>query len=278
MKADVQRSTRRIETFRSRCKNRATHRTTSGFTLIELLVVIAIIAILAAILFPVFSRARENARRSSCQSNLKQIGLGIMQYAQDYDERLPVVQCGESNCPPLNNSWDENVAPYMGQKISKASGVAANQFAGIFACPSDSIGRGGGSNAEIRTYAFAIGYEWEPATGAARVATRVAGATGNYVGRHMAEIEDPAGTITVTEHPSRWNEFAHSNNGIVHRPTNAFWGPVQDDGIGAGNTLHFDGWNYLFADGHVKFLRPAQTILRGTVDNPGMFTIRASDN
>src|SRR3954470_18379090 len=62
---------------------------TQAFTLIELLVVIAIIAILAAILFPVFGRARENARRSSCQSNLKQIGLGIMQYTQDYDERMP---------------------------------------------------------------------------------------------------------------------------------------------------------------------------------------------
>ncbi|MDH7569634.1 MAG: prepilin-type N-terminal cleavage/methylation domain-containing protein, partial [Armatimonadota bacterium] len=60
-----------------------------GFTLIELLVVIAIIAILAAILFPVFARARENARRSNCASNLKQIGMGIRQYSQDYDERLP---------------------------------------------------------------------------------------------------------------------------------------------------------------------------------------------
>lgn len=60
-----------------------------GFTLIELLVVMAIIAILAAILFPVFARARENARRSACASNLKQIGLAFMQYTQDYDERLP---------------------------------------------------------------------------------------------------------------------------------------------------------------------------------------------
>jgi prepilin-type N-terminal cleavage/methylation domain-containing protein/prepilin-type processing-associated H-X9-DG protein len=60
-----------------------------GFTLIELLVVIAIIAILASILFPVFARARENARRASCMSNLKQVGLGLMQYTQDYDEKYP---------------------------------------------------------------------------------------------------------------------------------------------------------------------------------------------
>src|SRR5690349_14123074 len=63
----------------------------SGFTLIELLVVIAIIGLLAAILFHVFARARENARRSSCQSNLKQISLGLIQYAQDYDERFPQI-------------------------------------------------------------------------------------------------------------------------------------------------------------------------------------------
>ena len=59
-----------------------------GFTLIELLVVIAIIAILAAILFPVFAKAREKARTASCQSNLKQLALGAMMYAQDYDERV----------------------------------------------------------------------------------------------------------------------------------------------------------------------------------------------
>ena len=71
-------------------KNQASRaRSEKGFTLIELLVVIAIIAILAAILFPVFARARENARRASCQSNLKQIGLGILQYTQDYGRRFP---------------------------------------------------------------------------------------------------------------------------------------------------------------------------------------------
>ncbi|HOQ30130.1 MAG TPA: prepilin-type N-terminal cleavage/methylation domain-containing protein [Armatimonadota bacterium] len=62
------------------------NRRQAGFTLIELLVVIAIIAILAAILFPVFARARENARKSSCLSNCKQLGMALMQYAHDYDE------------------------------------------------------------------------------------------------------------------------------------------------------------------------------------------------
>src|SRR4051812_18788683 len=81
-----------------------------GFTLIELLVVIAIIAILAAILFPVFARARENARRAACQSNLKQIMLGIAQYNQDYDERYPLgsIVVGASFVV-----WPQLIQPYL---------------------------------------------------------------------------------------------------------------------------------------------------------------------
>src|SRR5687767_11769376 len=90
----------------------------SGFTLIELLVVIAIIAILAAILFPVFARARENARRSSCQSNLKQIGLGLMQYTQDYDEAYPLRDAGHGH-------WRQLIQPY----------IKSTQ---LFQCPSNS--------------------------------------------------------------------------------------------------------------------------------------------
>src|SRR5471030_86040 len=80
-----------------------------GFTLIELLVVIAIIAILASILFPVFARARENARRASCMSNLKQLGLGYLQYAQDYDESFP----GGLSVPTANSwgfEWGEAIS------------------------------------------------------------------------------------------------------------------------------------------------------------------------
>jgi prepilin-type N-terminal cleavage/methylation domain-containing protein len=77
---------------------------TRGFTLIELLVVIAIIAILAAILFPVFARARESARKTACLSNEKQLGLGFMMYAQDYDENL--LGCN-FNAPTNNRPWLE---------------------------------------------------------------------------------------------------------------------------------------------------------------------------
>lgn len=83
----------------------------SAFTLIELLVVIAIIAILAAILFPVFARARENARKSSCQSNLKQIGLGLIQYNQDYDEKFP--QVGQATVNAADSGWAYQIQPYM---------------------------------------------------------------------------------------------------------------------------------------------------------------------
>jgi len=78
-----------------------------GFTLIELLVVIAIIAILAAILFPVFARAREKARQTACLSNAKQIALGVMMYAQDYDELLPHYQ------RPFGGAWYDDLQPYL---------------------------------------------------------------------------------------------------------------------------------------------------------------------
>jgi len=82
----------------------------SGFTLIELLVVIAIIAILAAILFPVFARAREKARQTSCLSNIKQLGMGMYMYTSDYDERTPI---GYSGLGWWTGTWKERVYPYV---------------------------------------------------------------------------------------------------------------------------------------------------------------------
>ncbi len=113
-----------------------------GFTLIELLVVIAIIAILAAILFPVFARARENARRASCMSNLKQMGLGAMMYAQDNDETLPPLAWSAGSYLWPNgstnprNTWFLRIYPY----------VKSTQ---LFNCPSSDIKWQGESTAQI---------------------------------------------------------------------------------------------------------------------------------
>ena len=102
-----------------------------AFTLIELLVVIAIISILAAILFPVFGRARENARATSCSSNLKQIGLGFAQYTQDYDGSYPIAGATITwNDPTGKFSWMQQIYPYTKSEQ-------------LYKCPSDTFSSGG---------------------------------------------------------------------------------------------------------------------------------------
>ena len=200
----------------------------SGFTLIELLVVIAIIAILAAILFPVFARARENARRSSCSSNLKQIGLGMLQYTQDYDEKYPLARTGGPNF----NNWAGRIAPYVKSKQ-------------LFACPSNPSNTGVmGNNLPGQDSLVPASYAMNFEIGD--------GAYSGGAGMSIANINEVATRILVTE---RIGNNAEPGVMWIDWTGNQF----RDNGF-AG---HLGTSNYLFADGHVKSLRPTQTVAGG---------------
>ncbi len=141
----------------------------SGFTLIELLVVIAIIAILAAILFPVFAQAREKARQTACLSNTKQLSLGVMQYAQDYDETLPVV----GTTGTMRGTWMTQIYSYVANKD-------------VFSCPS--LGGVGYSNqGGVYGNASAYGWNWNLGTLPEN----------NQSGYPLSELRNPAETIII---------------------------------------------------------------------------------
>jgi prepilin-type N-terminal cleavage/methylation domain-containing protein/prepilin-type processing-associated H-X9-DG protein len=197
-----------------------------GFTLIELLVVIAIIAILAAILFPVFAKAREKARQTSCLSNVKQITLGALMYAGDYDECLFGHIQGTRNTfyPPagLFLNWPQQVYPYV-----------KNQQ--LFTCPSNPAGLWV-YHPTTRDYYFGYGmnywmtYYYYYATGA------------------FSYIKTPAETIWFTDcdyyvvYPTYY---------LYTYPTNTTYG---QSGVARLQLRHNDGVNVSFVDGHAKWL------------------------
>jgi len=202
-----------------------------GFTLIELLVVIAIIAILAAILFPVFARAREKARQSSCLSNLKQIGLGIMQYVQDYDEMYPGRMRGD-NSGTTRVSWPILIMPYV-----------KNQQ--VFRCPS-LIDRGWTAfNQRDTSQQFLCNYGYNLcALGAGGY-----GASDTAVA--MASLTKPAETAAVVD-------MMACSCGVKGTSTasNCF-GPLNirtAGGLPPAPGIHNGGLNVAFADGHAKWL------------------------
>ncbi len=203
-----------------------------AFTLIELLVVIAIIAILAAILFPVFGRARENARRSSCQSNLKQIGLGILQYTQDYDERMPAY----SRDYNAGEMWQLTTQPYT-------------KSAQIFSCPSNTMtdnaeGSVNPGNAKAHYVGLIHSCGGDPWTSTSNCGGVFGGRFSPGVA--LADINSPATTLAVME----------NNIGTMIYPDYSW----SNDRLFVN---HLATSNYLFADGHVKALKPSATTANG---------------
>lgn len=188
-----------------------------AFTLIELLVVIAIIAILAAILFPVFARARENARRASCLSNTKQLALAELTYAQDYDEKL---------CPSYGGAaypmfWPVLLQPY----------IKNNQ---IFFCPSDSNRNTSvAASASNISYGFNYNYLVTPAC------TPVNYGCGAV---SLAAIGSVSETVMLADTGTNNNHYA------------ANWAYDNPPGTTTGvSAMHLGGCNVAFVDGHAKW-------------------------
>jgi prepilin-type N-terminal cleavage/methylation domain-containing protein/prepilin-type processing-associated H-X9-DG protein len=231
-----------------------------AFTLIELLVVIAIIAILASILFPVFARAREQARKAACQSNLKQIGLSIAMYVQDYDETYPMAYMAYSASNPdwygtttaSAAYWYTVLQPYAKNKqlficptagdIEQYSGGYGWNICGTkYTGTSDGKGNGFGYNA-----------------GSVQTETP----TGGFV--KLSEVQEAANTVIVADPPSN----GYTSNGRYFYPSSGggrSYLPVLHGGkVGPfkGGTVtvsnYEGGSNYLFADGHVKYVTNGQ--------------------
>lgn len=206
-----------------------------GFTLIELLVVIAIIAILAAILFPVFAKAREKARQSSCLSNVKQIVLASLQYAQDYDERMP--QSGAWREPGhVMQYWYDLIGPYA-------------KSTQIFVCPSSS-----NANIYAINYGFVnqvVGY-----SGGCNGFTLPTGGSCSTAAapRALATYTAPAERVFVSD-AANWNTevtfwYRTDNTGTPNA--------TMATSVGGAyywiDSRHNGGANCGFVDGHAKWL------------------------
>lgn len=287
----------------NRFSRRATEHSLRGtaFTLIELLVVIAIIAILAAILFPAFARARENARRATCQSNLKQIGLGFEQYKSDYDGYIAPINTATAGWPTLIHPYIKSDQVYKCPNAERPA-IAPNPR---FVDPTKGAGRGaycgagtgdgfsgsaiGNSNLSYGRNAIPdVVNSWQVAGWGAYASQTATTATAGRLSKQgfinlsetrplmEAAVEDMAGTINIVD------SFAGGPASTVgtNSPCSStsiykFDNELQTDHfLNAENSKvayrHFDGFNALFGDGHVKFRRYGST-------TAGEWTIQAND-
>jgi len=249
------------------CGKNIPHGRRKGFTLIELLVVIAIIAILAAILFPVFARAREQARKATCQSNLKQLGLTLMMYSQDYDEKmLPIVTPSSVG---LEARWPQILAPYIKMRGFVRCLDANYSGTTAFGCTYEEAinNPNGGTPPGMFDYAYGLypsyGYNYAylapvsdgttPCTnGPDSCATRQ-NAGDSSRGVSIAAIDEPSNTLAMAD-AATWSSATESfSNGYFAIAPPGWWD--SDYYHGRVDLRHNETANALFADGHVKALK-----------------------
>ncbi len=230
-----------------------------GFTLIELLVVIAIIAILAAILFPVFARARDRARQATCTSNLKQIGLAIMMYTQDYDERYPPYEVNHGSSNRRASAHYDTVHPYIMNEQ-------------VHICPSGDFAYRGHSSAPYTRGEFDSGEgvfrQWMRSSYAVcRDGTRSDGHAGRMPwNRRMAEVTRPAELILVFEARGGYVRSLANVGFTTDDPPQPL--PWTDDSGRCGQLMyrHSLQMNVAYADGHVRSIPKLTT--------PDVFVVR----
>ncbi len=203
---------------------------------------ISIISLLAAILFPAFNRARENARRSTCQSNLKQIALGFMLYVQDYDERLPLSVDGDDG-DSKQGGWmfyQGRVSSGPLQFLPARGGLFPYvKNTQIMVCPSDSAAQNTGNSYASNSCVFSALSPVVP---------------GFNAGKSLAAFENSAQWMLLGEEASADNSSGtSSDDGYISLPT----------ANNSHSTRHFGGSDLAFIDGHVKWFMKERIIESG---------------
>lgn len=215
-----------------------------GFTLVELLVVVAILSLLAGLLFPVLSQARSAARRSTCVSNLKQLGVAFALYASDYDDTLP--EAGGSRESVA--AWIDYDSPGERGGIYPYVRQFSKRGASVYRCPN---GHPDTSAYRSVSSTYAMNDYLRPWHG--RYPHDVP-----HEPLGLAQIEAPARTILLFEVTQHRQGYANRNGSPYFHTVDRETGRP----VGVPQIYHHGGSNFLFCDGHVRFHHPRATMTR----------------